>query len=76
MSNKTVLIAFNTIVIKEITRFIRIWVQTILPSAISMTLYFVIFGNLIGPRIGSMNGFSYISYIAPGIIMMAIINNA
>jgi len=75
MNNKT-LIAFNTIVIKEISRFMRIWVQTILPPAISMTLYFVIFGNLIGPRIGVMNGFSYIDYIAPGIIMMAIINNS
>ena len=70
------LIAFNTIVIKEVTRFTRIWVQTILPPAISMTLYFVIFGSLIGPRIGTMNGFSYIDYIAPGIIMMSIINSA
>ena len=50
--------------------------QTILPSAISMTLYFIIFGNLIGGRIGKMNGINYIEYIAPGIIMMAIINNA
>ena len=70
------LIAFNTIVIKEVSRFTRIWVQTILPPAISMTLYFVIFGSLIGPRIGTMNGFSYIDYIAPGIIMMAVINNS
>ncbi len=54
----------------------RIWVQTILPPAISMALYFVIFGSLIGPRIGTMNGFDYIDYIAPGIIMMSIINNA
>ena len=70
------LIAFNTIVIKEITRFTRIWVQTLLPPAISMTLYFVIFGNLIGPRIGEMNGYSYIDFIAPGIIMMSVINNS
>lgn len=76
MFNKPVLIAFNTIVIKEITRFTRIWVQTILPPAISMTLYFIIFGSLIGPRIGAMKGFDYIDYIAPGIIMMSIINNA
>ena len=68
--------AFRTIVIKEVSRFARIWVQTILPPAVSMTLYFVIFGNLIGPRIGPMDGFSYIQYIAPGIIMMSIINNA
>lgn len=68
--------AFRTIVIKEVSRFARIWIQTILPPAVSMTLYFVIFGNLIGPRIGPMDGFSYIQYIAPGIIMMSIINNA
>ena len=76
MYNKTTLIAFNTIVIKEITRFTRIWMQTILPPSIGMALYFIIFGSLIGPRIGMMNGFNYIEYIAPGLIMMAIINNS
>lgn len=70
------LTAFNTIVIKEISRFMRIWVQTIIPPAVSMTLYFMIFGNLIGPRIGPMSGFSYSEYIAPGLIMMSIINNS
>lgn len=69
-------IAFSTIVIKEFNRFIRIWMQTIVPPAITMGLYFVIFGNLIGPRIGQMGGFAYMQYIAPGIIMMAIITNA
>ena len=76
MYKKTILIAFNTIVIKEITRFTRIWMQTILPPTIGMALYFIIFGSLIGPRIGMMNGFNYIEYIAPGLIMMAIINNS
>ena len=76
MSKQSLFIPFSTIVIKEVSRFSRIWVQTILPPAISMTLYFVIFGSLIGPRIGTMNGFDYIDYIAPGIIMMSIINNA
>ena len=76
MYNQTTFIAFYTIVRKEISRFMRIWVQTIVPPAISMTLYFVIFGGLIGPRIGTMNGFNYIDYIAPGIIMMSIINNS
>ncbi len=69
-------IAFQTIFSKELARFLRIWMQTILPSAITMALYFVIFGNLIGSRIGSMGGFSYIQYIAPGIIMMAVITNS
>ncbi len=70
------LTAFSTIVIKEVDRFTRIWVQTILPPAISMALYFLIFGNLIGTRIGEMQGFSYVKYIAPGLIMMSIINNS
>ncbi len=69
-------IAYTTIVSKEITRFIRIWLQTLLPPAISMALYFIIFGNLIGARIGLMGGVGYVEFIAPGIIMMAIINNA
>ena len=69
-------IAFYTIVSKEVTRVVRIWPQTLLPSAISMTLYFLIFGNLIGSRIGLMQGVSYIEYIVPGIIMMPIIQNA
>lgn len=69
-------VALQTLVIKEVNRFMRIWLQTILPPAITMGLYFVIFGNLIGPRIGAMGGYPYMQYIAPGIIMMAIITNA
>ena len=69
-------IAFNTIVIKEVRRFMRIWMQTLLPPAITMALYFVIFGNLIGSRIGSMSGFSYIQFMVPGLVMMAVITNA
>ena len=76
MNIKNYSIAFNTIVIKEVARFMRIWVQTLLPPAISMTLYFIIFGNLIGARIGKMNDFNYMEFIAPGIVMMAIINNS
>ncbi|MEX2353979.1 MAG: ABC transporter permease, partial [Gammaproteobacteria bacterium] len=75
MSNRKILIAFLTILIKEVSRFLRIWGQTILPPAVSMTLYFIIFGSLIGPRIGTMGGFAYMEFIAPGIIMMSIINN-
>jgi ABC-2 type transport system permease protein len=71
-----IFVAYCTIVTKEVARFLRIWVQTLLPAAISMALYFLIFGSLIGPRIGEMHGHRYIDYIAPGIIMMAIINNA
>ncbi|NOQ94866.1 MAG: ABC transporter permease [Methylophaga sp.] len=69
-------VAFNTLLTREVRRFIRIWPQTLLPPAITMTLYFIIFGNLIGSRIGEMGGFSYMEYIAPGIIMMSVINNA
>lgn len=76
MKQRLFLTAFNTIVIKEVGRFTRIWVQTIIPPAVSVALYFLIFGNLIGTRIGSMAGISYVQYIAPGLIMMAIINNS
>ncbi len=69
-------IAFLTILRKEIKRFTRIWIQTLLPPAITMVLYFVIFGKLIGSRIGDMGGFSYIEFVAPGLIMMAVITNA
>jgi len=69
-------VAFSTIFIKEVIRFTRIWPQTLLPPAITMSLYFVIFGNLIGPRIGTMGGFTYIQYIVPGLIMMSVITNS
>lgn len=69
-------IAFMTILRKEVKRFTRIWVQTLLPPAITMILYFVIFGKLIGSRIGDMAGFIYIDFVAPGLIMMAVITNS
>lgn len=69
-------IAFMTILRKEVKRFTRIWVQTLLPPAITMILYFVIFGKLIGGRIGDMAGFSYIDFVVPGLIMMAVITNS
>ena len=76
MNAKQQYIAFKTIVIKEFLRFIRIWMQTILPPAITTTLYFIIFGNLIGSQIADMDGFSYMEYIVPGLILMAIITNS
>ncbi|TDQ59010.1 ABC-2 type transport system permease protein [Mesocricetibacter intestinalis] len=69
-------VAFNTILHKEIRRFTRIWVQTLVPPVITMSLYFVIFGKLIGGRIGEMNGFSYMQFIVPGLIMMSSLTNA
>ena len=69
-------IAFQTIVTKEIRRFLRIWVQTLVPPVITIALYFVIFGNLIGSRIGSMGGYTYMEFIVPGLIMMAVVNNS
>lgn len=69
-------IAFQTIVVREILRFSRIWVQTITPPAISAVLYMVIFGGLIGNRIGPMDGHSYMSFIIPGLIMMSVIVNS
>ena len=69
-------IGLKTLVRKEIVRIMRIWIQTIVPPAITMTLYFIIFGNLIGRRIGSMGGFDYMQYIAPGLIMMSVITTS
>jgi ABC-2 type transport system permease protein len=68
--------ALKTIVIKEYLRFIRIWLQTILPPAITTALYFVIFGKLIGSQIKDINGYSYMDYIVPGLILMAVITNS
>ncbi|MBT5219794.1 MAG: ABC transporter permease [Woeseia sp.] len=69
-------IGFKTLLRKEVIRVVRIWIQTIVPPAITMTLYFIIFGNLIGRRIGTMDGFDYMQYIAPGLIMMSVITNS
>ncbi|MCW6545085.1 ABC transporter permease [Yersinia ruckeri] len=69
-------IALQSIWIKEITRFGRIWIQTMVPPVITMSLYFVIFGNLIGSRIGDMGGVDYMQFIVPGLIMMAVITNS
>jgi ABC-2 type transport system permease protein len=69
-------IGFRTIVIREFGRIMRIWAQTLVPPAITAALYFVIFGSLIGRRIGDMGGVSYMQYIAPGLIMMSVITNS
>ena len=69
-------VGFKTIVRKEVTRILRIWGQTIVPPAITMTLYFIIFGELIGRRIGEMGGFTYMQYIVPGLVIMSVITNS
>jgi len=69
-------VGFRTIVLREYGRIIRIWGQTLVPPAVTTFLYFVIFGNLVGRRIGEMGGFDYRAYIAPGLIMMAVITNS
>lgn len=69
-------IGFKTLIFKEVLRFIRIWSQTLLPPAITMTLYFIIFGKFIGSQIKPIQGYSYIEYIVPGLIMMSIMTNA
>ena len=76
MNLRTQTIALQTILTKEILRFLRIWIQTILPPAITTALYFIIFGTLIGARLGAVDGLTYSQYIAPGLIMMAVITNA
>ncbi len=76
MSPAEQLVAFWTILTKEFLRFIRIWIQTVLPPMVTTALYFIIFGNLIGSQIGDIDGFAYMDYIVPGLILMAIITNA
>lgn len=76
MINQLHVVSLKTIVNREVRRVRRIWIQTIVPPAITMTLYFIIFGNLIGKRIGEMEGFTYMQFIAPGLIMMSIISNS
>ena len=69
-------IGFKTIIIREFSRIIRIWGQTIVPPAVTATLYFIIFGSLIGRRVGQVGGFDYLQFIAPGLIMMTVIQNS
>ena len=76
MTHQALWIAFQTIVLREVRRFTRIWPQTLLPPAVTMTLYFIIFGNLIGSRIGDMGGYDYMQFIVPGLIMMAVITSS
>jgi ABC-2 type transport system permease protein len=76
MASSRNIIALKSILHKEIHRFMRIWVQTLVPPAITISLYFVIFGSLIGSRIGEMGGFDYMSFIVPGLIMMSVITNS
>ena len=76
MKYQRIRIAYGTIVRKEVTRFIRIWQQTLLPPVMTTSLYLVMFGNLIGPRIGNMDGYRYIDFIVPGLILMSVITNA
>lgn len=69
-------IALGTIVRREVQRILRIWGQTLVPPAITMTLYFLIFGGLIGSRVGDMGGYSYMQFIVPGLVMMSVIQNS
>lgn len=75
MSNPN-LVALGTIVRREVARILRIWGQTLMPPAITMTLYFLIFGGLIGARVGTMDGIRYMEFIVPGLVMMSVIQNS
>lgn len=76
MTGRQLWVAFSTIVTKEIVRFLRIWTQTILPPAITMGIYFVVFGRFLGDRIQDFGDFSYIEFIVPGLVMMSVITNS
>ncbi len=70
------MVALKTITVKEYLRFIRIWIQTVLPPAITIALYFIIFGEIIGRQIQDINGYKYMDYIVPGLILMSVITNS
>ena len=76
MNGRAQYIAFRAILVKEVLRFARIWIQTILPPMITTALYFVIFGRLIGSQVGDVHGFGYMEYIVPGLILMTVITNS
>lgn len=76
MNLRVQLVAFQTILVREFLRFMRMWIQTILPPAITTALYFIIFGELIGSQLADIGGYRYMDYIAPGLILMAVITNA
>ena len=76
MTYQEMWVAYMTIVRKETGRFLRIWPQTLLPSVITTTLYYVIFGAFIGSQIQPIGGFTYIQFIVPGLVMMAVITNS
>ena len=73
---RTQIVGMMSLVRKETSRVLRIWVQTLIPPGITMSLYFIIFGTLIGKRIGEMEGYPYMEYIAPGLVMMSVITNS
>lgn len=76
MNSREKLTAYKTILFREVRRFARIWIQTILPSAITTVLYFVIFGQLLGAQLPTIDGYRFIDYIVPGLVLMAVITNA
>ena len=76
VSARSYWIGYQTILIKEVTRILRIWAQTLIPPVITMSLYFVIFGAIIGRRVGEMGGMPYMDFIVPGLIMLSVITNS
>lgn len=76
MKKQRIIIALSTLIKREVRRFLRIWPQTLLPASVTTTMYFIIFGKLIGCKLGNMGGVNYITYIIPGLIMMAVITNS
>ncbi len=76
MKGRASWLAYRTIVTKELLRFVRIWLQTLMPPAVTTSLYFLIFGELIGAQLGPVGGLRYVDYIAPGVILMAVITNS
>lgn len=69
-------ISFYTMLRKDIVRMFRIWIQTFLPSVITSVLYFLIFGTLLGSKIGTMQGVPYMTFVVSGLVMLAIVTTS
>lgn len=76
MNASPVFVGFYTMLRKEVTRILRIWSQTLLPPVVTTTLYYLIFGAFIGSQVQPIDGFSYMQFIVPGLIMMTVITSA
>jgi ABC-2 type transport system permease protein len=76
MNPQELFTSYYTMLRKEFVRIMRIWIQTLLPPVITTSLYFIVFGTFIGSQLQQIQGFPYIQFIVPGLIMMSVITSS